>query len=318
MTTADAIVFATLADGSVMNEDIALSYTQTGHTKEEKGPNWERGYTYNAAERLSKVQKHYNCQRDYNPYTGRYLQPDPIGLNGGLNLYRYAYNSPLMYMDPEGEWAWLLPAIGWGVVNGALSVVGAYLEDPCASPGEIAAAAFGGFVSGAVTGGFMGAAWVMRAAKVVQAPRIVAFGRGVAESVAADMTGLFAADLVRHHQEGESSATLTKKELLKFGAHAFSAGVSAERDRAFNNRAIDWNTRARDANESMLRMQRTYESMHGSPRTKIDLPLHKVSKSLKRSYAFNNAVNLVLNPSLDLFVARINRDCSCPSPSVKQ
>ena len=242
--------FSTLADGSVMNEDIAVSYTQTGHTKEEKGLNWERQYSYNAAERLSKVedkrnyrtasytydpfgrrisktiaqgkasattyyiygehglmaeaneqgtltkaygfhpdaqasglwgtnpiwqadisngklkdeqtqwhylhtdnlgtpfmatnkqgqktwrahansfgeaiidknstttvnlrfpgqyfdeetQTHYNFQRDYNPYTGRYLQADPIGLNGGLHLYRYAYNSPLMYMDPEGEW----------------------------------------------------------------------------------------------------------------------------------------------------------------------------------------------------------------------
>ena len=34
--------FATLANGSVMNEDIAVSYTQTGHTKEEKGLNWQR------------------------------------------------------------------------------------------------------------------------------------------------------------------------------------------------------------------------------------------------------------------------------------
>jgi RHS repeat-associated protein len=46
---------------------------------------------------------HYNYFRDYDPKLGRYMQADPIGLNGGLNRYRYVGQSPLMYTDPTGE-----------------------------------------------------------------------------------------------------------------------------------------------------------------------------------------------------------------------
>ena len=45
---------------------------------------------------------HYNYHRYYDPSTGRYLTPDPIGLLGGLNLYPYAHNDPINSIDPEG------------------------------------------------------------------------------------------------------------------------------------------------------------------------------------------------------------------------
>ncbi|WP_202984103.1 RHS repeat domain-containing protein [Snodgrassella sp. ESL0323] len=44
---------------------------------------------------------HYNTFRYYDPDTGRFTQPDPIGLLGGFNLYQYAPN-PLMWVDPWG------------------------------------------------------------------------------------------------------------------------------------------------------------------------------------------------------------------------
>ncbi|WP_423257803.1 RHS repeat domain-containing protein [Enterobacter asburiae] len=44
---------------------------------------------------------YYNRHRYYDPGVGRYLSPDPVGLDGGLNLYSYVPN-PLQYIDPLG------------------------------------------------------------------------------------------------------------------------------------------------------------------------------------------------------------------------
>jgi len=46
---------------------------------------------------------HYNYFRTYDPATGRYITSDPIGIDGGLNTYLYAYANPLKYVDPTGE-----------------------------------------------------------------------------------------------------------------------------------------------------------------------------------------------------------------------
>jgi RHS repeat-associated protein len=45
---------------------------------------------------------HYNWHRYYDPSTGRYLTPDPIGLGGGINPYVYVQNDPVNLVDPEG------------------------------------------------------------------------------------------------------------------------------------------------------------------------------------------------------------------------
>lgn len=41
--------------------------------------------------------------RYYNPIAQRFISPDPVGLFGGqLNLYAYALNSPINFIDPLG------------------------------------------------------------------------------------------------------------------------------------------------------------------------------------------------------------------------
>ena len=51
---------------------------------------------------------HYNYFRDYDPATGRYVEADPIGLKGGVNVYAYALGNPVKYTDPKGEFVPLL------------------------------------------------------------------------------------------------------------------------------------------------------------------------------------------------------------------
>ena len=44
----------------------------------------------------------YMRNRYYNPQTGQFTQPDPIGLAGGLNSYGFAAGDPVTYSDPYG------------------------------------------------------------------------------------------------------------------------------------------------------------------------------------------------------------------------
>lgn len=72
-----------------------------------ESPNGELAFVYNP--RFpgqvfdSETNNHYNYFRDYDPQTGRYIQSDPIGLEGeSLSTYAYVDNDPVGYVDPEG------------------------------------------------------------------------------------------------------------------------------------------------------------------------------------------------------------------------
>ncbi len=45
---------------------------------------------------------HYNYHRYYDVETGRYLRVDPIGMRGGINVYVYAEDSPINFIDYNG------------------------------------------------------------------------------------------------------------------------------------------------------------------------------------------------------------------------
>lgn len=45
---------------------------------------------------------HQNYFRDYDPKIGRYREPDPIGLGGGINLFSYVRNRPTKRTDHRG------------------------------------------------------------------------------------------------------------------------------------------------------------------------------------------------------------------------
>lgn len=50
----------------------------------------------------AEKERHQNYFRDYDPATGRYVEPDPIGLKGGIDPCVYANSNPVNMVDPFG------------------------------------------------------------------------------------------------------------------------------------------------------------------------------------------------------------------------
>ena len=64
---------------------------------------------------------HYNTFRFYDPDIGRFISPDPIGLEGGINLGSYSPN-PISWIDPLG---WINEELG-NVLGSNRNSVGVY------------------------------------------------------------------------------------------------------------------------------------------------------------------------------------------------
>jgi len=92
--------------------------------------------------------------RYYDPASGRFVQRDPVGIQGGYNVYSYVRHSPTVFVDPSGLHlkGAIEDATAGGIVGGVAGAASGAVE------GAIAGSVAGGFGAGpgAVAGGIAG------------------------------------------------------------------------------------------------------------------------------------------------------------------
>ena len=81
---------------------------------------YDRGYTRH--EHIDEFELINMNGRVYDPFIARFLSPDNFvqepGYSQNFNRYSYAYNNPLKFTDPDGEWIHLvIGAVIGGTIN---------------------------------------------------------------------------------------------------------------------------------------------------------------------------------------------------------
>jgi RHS repeat-associated protein len=86
-------------------------------------------FRYTSRDFDSETGLQYNRARYYDSTTGRFISEDPIKFQGGINFYRYAWDSPVQNVDPSGlsgiDWSRLanLAHDTWSKVSDAVDAV---------------------------------------------------------------------------------------------------------------------------------------------------------------------------------------------------
>ena len=84
--------------------DWSIELDPWGNTIKEHNPkNLEQLIRFKGQYYDKETGLHYNQHRYYDPKLGRYLNQDPIGLDGGdSNIFNYVLNNPMNWSDPVG------------------------------------------------------------------------------------------------------------------------------------------------------------------------------------------------------------------------
>lgn len=132
----------TNADGGT---EASRRYDAWGKVRSANGPPVPiYGYAGREAEFSSGLM--YYRARYYDPATGRFISRDPIGLEGGINVYAYVDNNPTNNTDPDGLYPWNIT----NAMSGVGSAIGSYY-DSSVSLAATSVSSVGSYVSNAFT-----------------------------------------------------------------------------------------------------------------------------------------------------------------------
>lgn len=101
--------------GALVNH---ITYDSFGRILNQSDPAHSLRFAYVGREWDAAAGLYYYRSRYYDPRQGRFISQDTVGFSSSdVNLYRYVFNSPLNYTDPEGyvygEQSWWDRAVNW-------------------------------------------------------------------------------------------------------------------------------------------------------------------------------------------------------------
>ncbi len=89
-------------DGQIISYEEYFPFGGTSYRAQKEFVEVNNRYRFCGRERDEESGFYYCGARYYAFWLGRWLSCDPLGLEGGINLYVYANNSPLCFVDNEG------------------------------------------------------------------------------------------------------------------------------------------------------------------------------------------------------------------------
>ena len=106
--------------GNIINH---IDYSSFGRILLQSNPAVGDRFLFTGREFDAETDLYYYRARYYDPFIGRFISQDPLGFDAGdTNLYRYVFNDPLIFTDPEGtitlsEYGQKAKAIGLTIIK---------------------------------------------------------------------------------------------------------------------------------------------------------------------------------------------------------